>query len=182
MSDSPSTASATDVNTAIVPPPLQTPPPVTNQTISPGSYSAVGISGNGTTLNLNSGTYQMQSLSVTNGAQVVFNGPTVLYISGDMTVDAASLQTAGNQPSNLLILGTAGCTSINIKGSGTVNAAIYAPAAAVTLTNVTVHGAVVGNTFTSTNSVVNYDVTLRTLTYPGVGQATARSVEEFVEK
>ncbi len=135
------------------------------------------------------GTYQYPSIQLPNGAQLLIAAPDVkIYVAGSMEMkngaevvvqagaslelylrgalegkNSAGFSNGTNDPGALRIYGLPTCTSIEFKAKSNVYAALYAPAAAITLYNGAIfHGAVCATSLEIKNSgVFAYDDRVR---------------------
>jgi len=137
------------------------------------------------------GSAKYGSFNLSNGQIIEIDGPTTLYIPGDLILDnsaqlqivntnpdaSLTLYLGGNfecknggfinnvaqDPQKLKIYGLDTCEGIDFKTASNFYGAIYAPEADVTLYNsVTYNGAVLANSFTQmVNADFNYDASLR---------------------
>ena len=141
------------------------PPGVTNQ-------GGLSISGD-KVMTLNEGIYWFSSVSITGNAQLQPRGIVKIYVTGPVDIAGNGVATAGSQPPNLLIYGTAdpnnpanACTSVSIGGNANFYGAIYAPAAGITVdgnAGANVFGALTGKTVTLHSGALHYDEALQNL-------------------
>lgn len=113
------------------------------------------------TLTLPGGTYWYSSISISGDSAVNFTGPTVLYVSGSVSITGKGIATSQNLPSNLLVY-VQGSSTISLSGKDNFYGAVYAPDATVTLSgNAALYGAVVGDVIQdSGKALVRYDEAL----------------------
>lgn len=140
-----------------VPEPL---PPVTIPAGLTGSGD-LSISGN-QTVTLPGGTYWYDDISISGNGRLDFEGPAVLYLSGQLSVSGNGIGTAGDLPPNLTLY-VAGNDNVGISGNANFYGAIYAPESRISLSgNGALFGGVVGREVSiSGNSPVHYDVALQ---------------------
>jgi hypothetical protein len=80
-------------------------------------------------------------------------GQLIIYSGGTVTIHNAAIVNSQSTPGQVMILGLPTDNAVNISGSSTVAAAIYAPKAVVALSgSSTVYGAVIGQSITMANS------------------------------
>jgi Tfp pilus assembly protein PilX len=136
-----------------------------NQTLPPGNYSNIKVTG-GKTLTLSPGTYNFNSLTLTGGSDITVNPPgqVVLEIAGAgspsnaLDLSGGSVVNGGGVLANFQIVYN-GTGSINLSGGANSAAVVYAPNSPVSLTGGSPwFGAIVGNTFTDTGgAAVHFD-------------------------
>ncbi len=100
-----------------------------------------------------------------NGSSITLlsNASLTIYVSGNVTFDNGSLINDGGYPENFVIYATGTSTTITLKNSSGVFAAIYAPGADIIIDNsANVYGAVVGQTVELKNSsAIHFDKALK---------------------
>lgn len=138
-------------------------------------------------ITLQSGTYNMDTLSITNGGQIIVpsNGWVVINVlnaSGSSTpinVNGGTVSNGGGDPNNMALV-YAGSNTVNLAAGANMFATVYAPNAPITVSgNAGLYGGVVGNTvsFSGSGHVV-YDTHLSTestrIPIPGGGSPTVQ--------
>lgn len=99
-------------------------------------------------------------------------GSLTMYLNGDLiTKNGGSLNNLTQNAKALTIYGLEGCKQIELKNSGTLYAAVYAPNADVISHNsATIVGSIIANSFTQKNSATFiYDAALREVQSTDVG-------------
>jgi len=124
------------------------------------------------------------ALDMTGNASIIIpaGSSLTLYVEGDMKIAGNGLANANVQPASCMIWGTGAAgagQSIQIAGNGSLQAAVYAPNADVTINgNGDVMGAVVGQTITfNGNANFHYDESL--VNYGGNAPFKASSWREL---
>ncbi len=143
------------------------------------TYGAVTCSGKGT-LTLSAGTYVMTSLKLSGGSTLnVKSGSIVVYLTSSLDLSGGTVANASMIAGNLVFMGGPSCTSVAVSGGASSSFAVYAPAAAVTISgNGDIYGAVVGATVTdSGNGAIHYDTELANLTPAGFSCNPSTSTE-----
>lgn len=135
-------------------------------TLSAGNYGNITLT-NHTTLVLNGGTYNINSISISGQATIVINNPVILNVQG--TGQNTPIDLEGGSVTNNT--GLAADMQINYAGTGTVKiaggAATYlvvdAPNANVALVgNTAIYGAIVGNTISDQGGAAfHYDSSVK---------------------
>jgi hypothetical protein len=104
------------------------------RSIAPGNYAAVTV--NGSRVTFHAGTYNLVSLTINSGAQVVFDtsgGPVAIGVAGAITVNGG-LFTAGNAAEVTLYSGASGSNAVVVNaGVASFPATITAPNGGVTI-------------------------------------------------
>jgi hypothetical protein len=128
---------------------------------SDGKYAGIDL-GNSKTLTVNGDVtlYITGDVKLGNNAQIVVSEGSSLTLYIDGTIDdknSSRIRSASADPSiaacAIKILGTPSCTSLDIKSSGDIYGAIYAPQADVIVRNsAAIYGAVIGKSFEMKNS------------------------------
>lgn len=122
-----------------------------NVTLVPGQYGNVNIGGS-TTVNVNAGTYNINSLNVSSGSSIVVSsGPVVINVAGSGQGIPINLASGGIVNSNLnsanFQVQYAGTGIINLAGGSQTAAVVDAPNAPIVFNgNATWYGAVIGST------------------------------------
>ncbi len=170
--------------------------------LAPGVYDSLTLTngGTGATTILTNGSYQilhdmnvaaLTKIAIDNGANVIlyiggntaiagtvkFNstGTLTIYSGGSFTTTAAGINSGGTT-SNLQVLGTTTCSSIQLNGSTVMAGAIYAPQASVTMQTGSskLYGAVIAHDLTVRNSAqLHYDQALQSLQIDNVTGGSA---------
>jgi Tfp pilus assembly protein PilX len=135
---------------------------------APGQYGNINTAG-GATVHLSAGTYNINSLVMTNGSSLVIDsGPVIINVAGTgispaVNLTGGTLNNSGGKPSNFQLLygGTAGLT---LSGGAASYGLVYAPNAPITMVGgADWYGSVVGATVNDSNSAsVHYDLALQT--------------------
>ena len=160
------------------PTPTIPPPGTTNvsstQTLAPGSYGDISLSGN-SVLTLTPGVYDVNSISITGKGQLVVApdpvtgqyGPVVLNVAGNNNATPIDLEGNGisnltYNPADLQIL-YAGTGTIKIAGNGASAAIVYAPNATADFKgNASFYGSVIANQLLDVgNGAIHYDMRLK---------------------
>lgn len=160
------------------PTPTIPPPGTTNvsgtQTLAPGSYGDISLSGN-SVLTLTPGVYNINSISITGKGQLVVApdpitgqyGPVVLNVAGNNNATPIDLEGNGisnltYNPADLQIL-YAGTGGIKIAGNGASAAIVYAPNATADFKgNASFYGSVIASQLTDVgNGAIHYDMRLK---------------------
>jgi Tfp pilus assembly protein PilX len=135
-----------------------------SQVLDSGSYvmPSISVSGNAQlTLNGDVDIYLTgsSSLDVSGSGRLIINGTANIYIDGTANITGAGIVNSNQSPGNFILYGSPSSDSIQISGSGSMYAGIYAPNADVSITgNSGLYGAVVGDTVTLTgSSKIHYD-------------------------
>lgn len=135
---------------------------------SPANFGAVNM-GSCAVITLQAGTYNMDSLYVSNGAKIILpsTGSVVINIldkgtiTNPLNIDGGTMSNGGGAPANLTIV-YAGTKTINVDAGANMFGTVYAPNAAVTVSgNAGLYGAMVVKTaaFSGSGHVV-YDTAL----------------------
>ncbi len=161
--------------------------------------SELDMSSNNRTVNLGTGEYYSAAIDISNNSTVNITGAVVIYVEGTTTASnnstininsGASLTIYAGGSINLsnnslaapdqvaadfIIYGLAACQNIILSNNSTTYAAIYAPAANITVgNNGIVHGSLIGETITAGNNAeIYYDDGIQ-----GIG-ADNTTVEEY---
>jgi hypothetical protein len=112
-----------------------------------GQYAQMNLNGSSTqvTIQGNRTLYVTGNVNIQNFSKLIVaqNSSLTLYVGGSINLQTtASLYEATYDPSKVLILGTASCTSINIQTQFKFYGGLYAPAATVEFQNFAeIHGA-----------------------------------------
>lgn len=164
------------------PMPTIPPPGTTNisstQTLAPGSYGDINLSGK-TVVTLTPGVYNINSLSMSGNGQLTIApdpktgqyGPVIINVTGNN--NATPITIAGNGISNptydpsMLQFVYGGTGAISIVGNGASAAVVYAPNATASFKgNGTFYGSVIANQLTDVgNGAVYYDLKLKKKLY-----------------
>jgi Tfp pilus assembly protein PilX len=155
------------------------------------SYGLVNF-GSCAVITLQAGTYNFDTLLISNGARIVLptNAPVVINImnssnsSTPFTSNGGTVINGGGDPNNLTFV-YAGSNTISLNNGSAMFATIYAPNANVTLSgNGGLYGGIVGKNFSFSGSGhVIYDTALATktphVTYTGGGVVDTAHIDEF---
>jgi hypothetical protein len=142
-------------------------PTITGGSISAsGKYAGINL-GTGATVTVtgNVTLYITGQSNLGNSASIVVSpgSSLMLYLGGNLIEgNAASLVNQTNVAANLRVYGLPTCTQIDIKNTGDLYAAVYAPQAAVTIYNdAKIVGSIIGNSLESKNGgSFYYDMSL----------------------
>ena len=174
------TASQIPVQSVPVPPMPNPLPPTNNktlnssQTLPPGSYGNVNVTGNAT-ITLQGGTttspaiYTFNSFSLSSNSTLVINGPVVFNLAGVGQNNVLSLNggfsNTTNIPSNFVI-NYGGSNNINVSGGAGAYAVINAPNANISFSGGSnFYGQAIGATISDTGGTnIYYDSSLNTPT------------------
>jgi len=174
------TASQIPAQSLPVPPMPNPPPPTTNQTLNssqtlaPGSYGNVNVTGNAV-ITLPGGTpgnpavYTFNSFSQSSNATLVINGPVVINLAGAGQTNVLNLNggfsNTTNIPSNFVI-NYGGSNNISVSGGADAYAIINAPKANISFSGGSnFYGQAIGYTITDTGGTnIYYDSSLNTPT------------------
>jgi hypothetical protein len=119
-------------------------------TETPGWYNSTTrdlIVPSGQNIAAPAGSYYVNNFSIGSGSTLSFSGPTIFYISGNLSCSSVTLSTYQNKPANLQIIAvplSAGDT-LNISNGARLYAMIYAPQDNVTLSGSELCGSVISN-------------------------------------
>ncbi|MBI2267446.1 MAG: pilus assembly PilX N-terminal domain-containing protein [Armatimonadetes bacterium] len=140
-------------------------------TLPPGIYGSLTATG-GANVTLTSGTYVFTTLSLSGSAQLnisVSGDPVIIYILGDgsdatkdLDLGGGGLMNTSQDSTKCIILGTDGCTRVEVAGGADAYYAVYAPKADMTVTGGgDVYGSLIGKTITNTGGAdIHYDKAL----------------------
>jgi hypothetical protein len=120
-----------------------------------GKYDGISLSGGILTINAPVSLYITGDISLDTGQiQITPNGALTLYVGGDITGNnGISINTLGQDPKKLTILGLNACTTISWQDSGNFYGTIYAPAADFSARNGnSIYGTVISNSFSFGNN------------------------------
>lgn len=147
-------------------------PPSTNPDGSAGSGAAnFGVTNFGSCarITLQAGTYNFDTLLISNGAQITVpsTGSVIINIfnasnaATPLNVNGGTVSNGGGDPNNLTFVYN-GNKQININAGAAMFATIYAPHASIVSSGGSgLYGAIVGNTFSFSGSgMINYDINL----------------------
>lgn len=136
-------------------------------TYSSGTY-ALSASGSTSQITLTSGIYFFSSISLTSGAQLIIppDQKVVIFMTSSLNASGGSIVNTTTKPANLQIYSTG--PNVDITGSSTIYAAIYAPNAAIKVSGSgMVYGSLVGKSIQDAgNGTVHYDRALEKLESP----------------
>jgi hypothetical protein len=139
-----------------------------------GKYDSINLSGSNGKITIDGAVtlYVVGGISLGNTDQLLVvdagtnpDASLTLYVGGNIvTNNGSTVNNATMDASKLKIYGLDTCLAIDFKNSGTFYGAIYAPNADIHLYNaVTIHGAVIGKSFSQdVNANFYYDTSLRT--------------------
>ena len=162
-------------------PPMPNPLPPTNnqtihgsQTLPPGSYGNINITGNAT-ITLPGGTagnpavYTINSLSLSSGSTLVINGPVVINLAGTGQNNVLSLDGGYSNTTNIpgnFVINYGGTGNISLSGGAGAYAIVDAPNANISLSGgSTFYGQAIGNTISDTGGTsIYYDSSLNSPT------------------
>ncbi|MFP4498472.1 MAG: pilus assembly PilX N-terminal domain-containing protein [Vulcanimicrobiota bacterium] len=165
-------------------------------TLEPGAYEAIDASaqkdyilhGGGFDADGNPipGEYLFQGIDLSGGATIQVDpsqGPVIIYVDGNLDLRGRSglngnlfhePNSVSKSATDCVIMATANCTSINMRGNPDSFTAIYAPDTPIWVHgNVDVFGSLVGKTIRfNGHSPLHYDVALRNMILPFDGEIT----------
>lgn len=133
-----------------------------NSVTIPGGAAQIDLSNVNKTQIYPGGTYTASSIKVDGQGSLQFQGPTTIYVDGDVDIGGNGIVTADNFPPNLIIK-VKGNRKIDIHGNGNFYGALYAPDSknikVMGRGNAEVFGSVVGYSAT-VNGNIHYDEAL----------------------
>jgi type IV pilus assembly PilX-like protein len=160
------------------PTPVIPPPGATNvnstQTLTPGSYGDINLAGN-KVVTLTPGVYNINSISITGGAQLVVGpdpvtglyGPVIVNVTGNnnttpIDIEGNAISNPTYNPGDLQFL-YAGTGTIKIAGNGASAAVVYAPNSTADFKgNGSFYGSVIAKTLLDVgNGAIHYDMKLK---------------------
>jgi hypothetical protein len=119
----------------------------------------VSLSGN-ETYNLPAGTYYWNDLKITGSASLVVNGPTTIYLTGELDLAGNGIANLTRIPGDLKLLVTG--QNVDVSGNGNFYGVVYAPDSDVKISgNGDLFGAVTGRSIEiNGNAKIHYDQAL----------------------
>lgn len=138
--------------------------------LGPGEYYTLAVNiSNNSTLNITGDVviYVMGPTIAWNNStlNIASGGSLTVYAGGSVNLSHSSLVAPDQVPANFIIYGLAWCQTVALSGVSTTYAAVYAPAADITVgNNDVVYGSLVGETVTvGNNAQVHYDEDLQNI-------------------
>lgn len=127
---------------------------------------------------LRSGVYWFEEMKISGNGKLKLDGPTVIYVTGEVTITGNGVATSQSLPKNLIVL-VVGNQDVQIKGQGALYGVVYAPQSSnVKLTgHAELFGSMVAKEFRAdAHSKIHYDEDLKNLDHPNVPKATPATV------